>query len=69
MNTTITGSMQQQQQQQVEFPVPAEQSPQHGHHEQDQHQGMESTFPSELAMCYETLNANDADERVDGRME
>jgi hypothetical protein len=30
---------------------------------------MESTFPSELAMCYETLNVNDADERVDGRME
>ncbi|KAG2028026.1 hypothetical protein GB937_000476 [Aspergillus fischeri] len=66
MNTTITGSMQQQQ---AEFQVPAEQSPQHGHHEQDQHQGMESTFPSELAMCYETLNVNDADERVDGQME
>ncbi|GIK02466.1 hypothetical protein Aspvir_006522 [Aspergillus viridinutans] len=68
MNSTTTGSMQQQQQQQAEFQVPAEQSAQHGHHEQDQHQGMESTFPSELTMCYETLSVKDADERADGRV-
>ncbi|PKX94685.1 uncharacterized protein P174DRAFT_431590 [Aspergillus novofumigatus IBT 16806] len=57
MNTTITGSMQQQQ---VEFQVPAEQTAQHG---------MESTFPSELAMCHETLSVKEADERADGRVE
>ncbi|KAF7133652.1 hypothetical protein CNMCM5793_004944 [Aspergillus hiratsukae] len=64
MDTTTTGSMQQQTE--VQFPV--EQSAHHGH-QQDQHQGMESTFPSELAMCYETLSVKDADETADGRME
>ncbi|KAH3285364.1 hypothetical protein KXV19_003915 [Aspergillus fumigatus] len=64
MNTTITGRMLLQQ---AELQVPAEQSPQHGHHEQDLHQ--ESIFPSKLAMCYETLSVNDADERVGGRIE
>ncbi|GIJ84328.1 hypothetical protein Asppvi_003168 [Aspergillus pseudoviridinutans] len=64
MDFTTTDSMQQQQQ--AEFQVPAEQSPRHGHHEQDQHQGMEST---ELTICYETLSVKDADERADGRVE
>ncbi|GFF30677.1 hypothetical protein IFM58399_02648 [Aspergillus lentulus] len=66
MNTAITGSMQQQQ---AEFQVPAEQSSQHGHREPDQHQAMESTFPSELALCYETLSVKEADERADGHVE
>ncbi|KAF7163976.1 hypothetical protein CNMCM5623_008637 [Aspergillus felis] len=56
-------------QQQAEFQVPAEQSARHGHHEQDQHQGIESIFPSELTICYETLSVKDADERADGCVE
>ncbi|GFF80273.1 nuclear GTPase SLIP-GC [Aspergillus udagawae] len=66
MDSNTTGSMQLQQ---AEFHVPAEQSAQHGHHEQNQHEGMESTFPSELTMCYETLSVKDADERADGHVE
>jgi hypothetical protein len=30
---------------------------------------MESTFPSELTMCYETLSVKDADERADCHVE